>query len=155
MRFCLDHRSRLRCAGMVLCFASVAPAASLTKQLPPHVRSVVRADAHGRLVRTVIVTPRIQPKASNTAETSADAQASSQQEFAEVPDLVEEAAKRHDVDPLLVHSVIQVESNYNPVCCIAERRAGLNAVDAGNRTAIRSAEFASTSKRTSMAVSVI
>jgi hypothetical protein len=125
MRFCLDHSFRLRCAGMVLCFASVAPAASLTKQLPPHVRSVVRADAHGRLVRTVIVTPRIQPKASNTAETSVDTQASSQQEFAEVPNLVEEAAKRHDVDPLLVHSVIQVESNYNPYAVSPKGAQGL------------------------------
>jgi soluble lytic murein transglycosylase-like protein len=31
----------------------------------------------------------------------------------EIADLVEETARRHDVDPLLVHSVIQVESDYN------------------------------------------
>ncbi len=56
MRFCLNHRFRLRYAGMVFCFASVVSAASLLTS-PPNVRSVVRADAHGRLVRTVIVTP--------------------------------------------------------------------------------------------------
>ena len=32
---------------------------------------------------------------------------------AEIADLVEQSARRHDVDPLLVHSVIQVESDYN------------------------------------------
>ena len=31
----------------------------------------------------------------------------------EIADLVDESARRHDVDPLLVHSVIQVESDYN------------------------------------------
>ncbi len=31
----------------------------------------------------------------------------------EIADLVDQSARRHDVDPLLVHSVIQVESDYN------------------------------------------
>lgn len=31
----------------------------------------------------------------------------------EIADLVEQTARKHDVDPLLVHSVIQVESDYN------------------------------------------
>lgn len=125
MRFCLEHRFTLRCTGMALCLAGVAAAASLPKHSPPHVRSVVRADAHGRLVRTVVVTPRIQPKGSNAVERSADAASSSQLEFAEVPYLVEEAAKRHDVDPLLVHSVIQVESNYNPYAVSPKGAQGL------------------------------
>lgn len=59
---------------------------------------VVRADPRtGKLVRSVIATApktpaRILPK--------------------EIRDLVDQAARRHDVDPLLVHSMIQVESNY-------------------------------------------
>lgn len=31
----------------------------------------------------------------------------------EIADLVDQSARKHDVDPLLVHSVIQVESDYN------------------------------------------
>ena len=58
---------------------------------------MVRVDPHtGRLVRTV--TGGV---AQPTPET-------------EIADLVEQAARAHDVDPLLVHSMIKVESNYNP-----------------------------------------
>ena len=31
-----------------------------------------------------------------------------------IPELVEKTSRAHNVDPLLVDSVIQVESNYNP-----------------------------------------
>jgi soluble lytic murein transglycosylase-like protein len=54
---------------------------------------VVRADPRtGRLVRSV-TGPKIAPK--------------------EIALMVDQAARAHDVDPLLVHSVIQVESNYD------------------------------------------
>jgi soluble lytic murein transglycosylase-like protein len=33
---------------------------------------------------------------------------------ADIPGIVDEAARANQVDPLLVHSIIQVESNYNP-----------------------------------------
>jgi hypothetical protein len=33
---------------------------------------------------------------------------------ARISELVDKTARAHDVDPLLVHSIIQVESNYNP-----------------------------------------
>ncbi|HVO96948.1 MAG TPA: lytic transglycosylase domain-containing protein [Bryobacteraceae bacterium] len=60
--------------------------------------SVVKADPlTGRLVRSVIVSARPQPKAPS----------------ADVNAIVEKAAKTHSVDPLLVHSIIQVESNYD------------------------------------------
>jgi soluble lytic murein transglycosylase-like protein len=39
--------------------------------------------------------------------------------------LVEEAAKNHDVSPLLVDSVIQVESNYNPYATSPKGAQGL------------------------------
>jgi len=42
-----------------------------------------------------------------------------------VDQLVEEAARKHNVDPLLIHSVIQVESQYNPFAVSPKGAAGL------------------------------
>ncbi len=57
---------------------------------------VVRVDPRtGRLVRSVST-----PRAARLPKR-------------DIADLVDETARRHDVDPLLVHSVIQVESDYN------------------------------------------
>jgi hypothetical protein len=57
---------------------------------------VVRVDPRtGRLVRREVVSrPPLTP--------------------ARISELVNQTARAHDVDPLLVHSIIQVESNYNP-----------------------------------------
>jgi soluble lytic murein transglycosylase-like protein len=44
---------------------------------------------------------------------------------AAVPELVEAAAKKYNIDPLLVHSVIQVESNYNPYAISPKGAQGL------------------------------
>jgi hypothetical protein len=72
-----------------------------------HVTSIVRVDPHsGRLVRAVITgqRQRVTPSSHMAAEGAA----------LNVRQMVEEAAKIYDVDPLLLHSVIEVESNYNP-----------------------------------------
>jgi soluble lytic murein transglycosylase-like protein len=71
---------------------------------------VVRADARsGRLVRSVLVPPRwIAPRVAG-ARSQASPPAGGG-----MASLIEDAAQRHAVDPALVHSVIQVESNYNP-----------------------------------------
>jgi hypothetical protein len=67
---------------------------------PGTVASIVRADARtGRLVRSVVATrPSHQsaPDSGNLART------------------VEHAAKQNQLSPQLIHSVIQVESNYDP-----------------------------------------
>ena len=113
MRFCSRLNLLVSCLGVCV-LVNAAAAANLVKQtvVAPRVRSVVRADAKGRLVRTVVVSPRvIQPRVVND---SAAAEAPAPDYSATVPQLVEAAAKKYDVDPLLVHSVIQVESNYNP-----------------------------------------
>ncbi len=70
-----------------------APAGGNT--LPPRGKTlVVRADPKsGKLVRSVS-----SPAAPRK----------------EISDLVNQTARKHDVDPLLVHSVIDVESGYNP-----------------------------------------
>jgi soluble lytic murein transglycosylase-like protein len=62
---------------------------------------VVRADpATGRLVRKVV---SARPMGTRAAAARA-----------EIANLVDQSARAHDVDPLLVYSMIRVESNYNP-----------------------------------------
>jgi len=79
---------------------------------PPHLVSVVRADARtGRLVRSITIT-----RPAGTSPPSANPQ---------VRAMVEETAKNLDVSPLLVDSVIQVESNYNPYAISPKGAQGL------------------------------
>ena len=42
-----------------------------------------------------------------------------------IPEIVEKAARDNNVDPLLVHSIIQVESNYNPYAVSPKGAQGL------------------------------
>lgn len=76
--------------------------------------SVVQADpSTGRLVRKVIA-PNAPTKGSG-----------SYRKAARIDQLVEAAARKYGVDPLLVHSVIQAESNYNPFAVSAKGAEGL------------------------------
>jgi len=47
-------------------------------------------------------------------ETSAASSTALTDDQLSIPELVRSTAQKYEVDPLLVHSVIQVESNYNP-----------------------------------------
>jgi soluble lytic murein transglycosylase-like protein len=96
--------------ALAMLAASPSRAAEVTSAptAPPpvvHKTQVVRTDPRtGKLVRSVVVSSkpvitRIPPPASAS---SADLDA-----------IVEKAARAHEVDPLLVHSIIKVESNYN------------------------------------------
>ena len=84
------------------------------------VRSTVRVDrSSGRLVRTQLVLPREVPTLEVIAQESSSSATPSK--FinlavgrAQVDEIVEQSAAVHGVDPLLVRSVMQVESNYNP-----------------------------------------
>jgi len=70
-----------------------------------HRTQVVRADPRtGKLVRSVVVSskPVIAKIPAPVTNTETDLNA-----------IVEKAARAHEVDPLLVHSIIKVESNYN------------------------------------------
>ncbi len=70
-------------------------------------RSVVRADHRtGRLVRRIIAPPAARNKAH-------------------LDSLVEHVARKHQLDPLLVRSVIHVESNYNPFAVSPKGAQGL------------------------------
>jgi soluble lytic murein transglycosylase-like protein len=80
---------------------------------------VVRADRRtGRLVRKVVVYP---DPAAAPPVTAANISGSSNA----IGDLVEHAARTHDVDPLLVDSIIKVESNYNPYAISPKGAEGL------------------------------
>ena len=118
MRLRLKHNGVVRFAGLALAVTGLASAGSATQPLPPRIKSIVRADARGRLVRTVVVAA--QRSAAEAAETVAPSIDS-----AAVADLVETTAKRYNVDPLLVHSVIQVESNYSPFAVSHKGAQGL------------------------------
>jgi hypothetical protein len=88
------------------------PAVPASPELTGAKTLVVRADRRtGRLVRSVVVSPNVAPAAAAPS--------------AQFGDLVEQTARAHDVDPLLVHSMIQVESNYNPYAVSPKGAEGL------------------------------
>jgi soluble lytic murein transglycosylase-like protein len=79
-------------------------------------RAVVRADAaSGRLVRRVV----------GPAGKGEQRGAAFWREQARVDELVEAAAAKYGVDPLLIHAVIEVESNYNPFAVSPKGATGL------------------------------
>ncbi|MBI3681479.1 MAG: lytic transglycosylase domain-containing protein [Acidobacteria bacterium] len=97
---------------------------------PAHKVATVRADRlSGRLVRTtVVVPPRIvQPVAVRSAAPEHEPRAAEAKTSPAtlVNEIVERAASRYDVDPLLVHSVIQVESAYNKYAVSSKGAQGL------------------------------
>jgi Transglycosylase SLT domain len=112
MRFCSELI--LGTAVLAAAFEPLARAEALPDASPaPHAVSVVRGDARtGRLVRSVVV------RAKQAGEIGQDSDAG-------VRTLIEEAAKNLDVSPLLVDSVIQVESNYNPYAVSPKGAQGL------------------------------
>jgi hypothetical protein len=85
---------------------------------PPPARSttVVRADSRsGRLIRSTVVASRVVPvKVVSTAPPPPPAAPKPNESSLTVNELVASIARRHEVEPSLVDSVIRVESNYNP-----------------------------------------
>lgn len=129
------------CAGMALAVAPAArPQSGAGPEQTPAVRaaSVVRADKRtGRLVRKVVVARASAPAASAVDAAVSEAQPASGEApaVAALPKaaigpqalrkLADDAAGRHGVDPLLVDSVIRVESNYNPLAVSPKGAEGL------------------------------
>jgi soluble lytic murein transglycosylase-like protein len=104
MRFCLEVLLGAAVLGN-LSAASMAPSAASGN---PRAVWVVKVDTRsGKLVRTLVAPP----KPAGTDE--------------DMRGLVAEAAKNFDVNPLLVDSVIQVESNYNPFAVSPKGAQGL------------------------------
>jgi hypothetical protein len=112
MRFCSELI--LGTAVLAAGFWPLAKAEAPPDASPaPLAVSVVRGDARtGRLIRSVVV------RAKQPGEIGPDSDAG-------VRILVEEAAKNLDVSPMLVDSVIQVESNYNPYAVSPKGAQGL------------------------------
>jgi soluble lytic murein transglycosylase-like protein len=108
-------------AGIGISQAADAPEAVRT------VSSVVRPDPRsGRLVRQVVVSRRSGPARGGAPVFSgASAREPFAQREANVGRFIDSTARRYDVDPLLVHSVIQVESNYNPFAVSPKGAQGL------------------------------
>src|SRR5580693_596772 len=75
--------------------------------------STVAADSRtGRLVRTVVAAPKIvESKVIQPVEAGGSNDAGPD---ASINEMIDQSARNHGVDPLLVHSVIKAESNYNP-----------------------------------------
>jgi soluble lytic murein transglycosylase-like protein len=127
MGFCF----RLGCAGLAAgaWLAAATPetsSAETSKPQTPSVKlaSVVRADPRtGRLVRKVTAAPPAAPK--RVKASLPVPQPVEKAVGAALADSVEQTAGRYQVDPLLVHSVIAVESNYNPLAVSPKGAQGL------------------------------
>jgi soluble lytic murein transglycosylase-like protein len=125
------------CSYLLLsCLVGAAFAGEVTVPVPvPEYRKVatVRADvSSGRLVRTVVV---VQPRVVQPTEVKEGAAEPEPAPVraplpklpadASVREIVEHTSQRYNVDPLLVHSVIQVESGYNKYAISPKGAQGL------------------------------
>src|SRR6185369_6622664 len=110
MRFCFTL-----CAMVLAAFG--LQAAPPTSDSPSRrVTTVVRADAGGRLVRSAVIASRTVPEKVilPTPPPQPPVPKAESGPSATVNALVDNIARRHNVEPSLVDSVIRVESNYNP-----------------------------------------
>src|SRR5579864_8610074 len=115
MRNCFILSSVMIASGAVSAATSVNSAATVTL--------IVRADARtGRLVRSVAKPPRAVPKKASPQIELPPAVESGPPPL---QNLVDSIAERHDVDRDLVHSIIRVESNYNPLAVSSKGALGL------------------------------
>ena len=110
MRFCLENLLRtallIPATGALLVAGDAGTAVASTPEARPAV-SVVRSDAKtGRLIRVVVSHKPAKPDPAVIAT-------------------IEETARNLQVSPELVHSVIEVESNYNPYAVSPKGAEGL------------------------------
>lgn len=110
MRFCFQF------AVLGLAVAAVAGAETgYHPALPARAVPVTRADPRsGHLIQTIVVAPKLVRSREVKPRDPARGRFSDPALDSNVKELVEAAARRYDVNPALVDSVIQVESNYDP-----------------------------------------
>ncbi len=114
----LNNSAQLCFLAAILTALPAAAADSPVATAEQNVRIDVRADRRsGRLVRSVTIEPAvIASRAVNLAPPVSVTAPQVSFPFARNPKIneaVEQAARQYDLDPLLVHAVIQVESGYN------------------------------------------
>jgi len=114
MPFCL------RAAALLCGLAALLPAMSSNGRM----MLVVRPDRRsGRLVRSVAVNPGvIPPRVVLSGQPDAPAPGHQPSTISEA---VDQAARQHALPPELLHSVIKVESNYNPLAISPKGALGL------------------------------
>ena len=115
MRFCLIFA--------LFCLPGLA--AEVTE--PVHkVTTVVRADAKtGRLVRSVAVSPKEVKERVVKPANPGVRPARRLGPDSTLKEIVDETAKMYDIEPALVHSVVEVESAYNPFAISSKGAEGL------------------------------
>jgi soluble lytic murein transglycosylase-like protein len=120
MRFCFKLGAMAGLTALALCAAEPPVAQS---PAPRRITTVVRPDLRtGKLVRSVIVTPM--PAAERTA-TAKVATPAADPAAPGIDRAVERIAAEHALSPELIHSVIKVESNYNPYAVSSKGALGL------------------------------
>lgn len=120
----------------ILLFAGLGYAADSPRPAR-QITSVVRTDPRtGKLVRSVIVTSKtvgqkqvastvVAPRVVTSTPVPAEAPASEAAPPAGIDEAVEQIAARYSLRPALLHSVIKVESNYNPYAVSPKGALGL------------------------------
>lgn len=124
------------CFKMVWLAAVAAVVSSAASpEMPQRITSVVRPDLRtGKLVRSVIVTSRpvnqrsvaetvIQPRV--VSNTLADGTQPTPAPASGISEAVDRIAAQQQISPQLIHSVIKVESNYNPYAVSPKGAQGL------------------------------
>src|SRR5579864_4166172 len=112
-----------KCFILTSVITASAVLSAATVNQPPAVIVIVRSDMHtGRLVRSLARPARSVPeKPAPQIELPPAVDAAPPA----LATLVDDIAQRHDVDRDLVHSMIQVESNYNPFAVSNKGALGL------------------------------
>jgi len=104
-------------AGAAERMVSVVSADQRTGRLVRNVVAVTRRDAPGRVTRPAAQVPAPAPSSTTPPERP--------KYLAAIAEAVERAAARHSLPPELIHSVIKVESNYNPLAVSSKGALGL------------------------------
>ena len=123
------------CFRLVLTILTAGVVYAAGSDRPEHFTSVVRSDQRtGKLVRSMVVSPKAvaeQRIAENVVPphvvgTDAPAPAAPAADYpAGIDAAVERIAAEHSLPPQLIHSVIKVESNYNPHAVSSKGALGL------------------------------
>lgn len=131
MRFCFQAGAVMLAIAVFGCASSYGEnsySGRRTVVIPAKAVPVARVDPRsGQAVRTIVVAPKVILDREVKAQVPGDEAGNQSVPAADskVKSLVEEAALKFDVNPALIDSVIQVESNYNPSAVSPKGAQGL------------------------------